>query len=190
MQQKSIGISIVGSLVCCLFLLTSPLHAQLQLNPYAFQWRPNKELTLSPGNDIADRSLGIGVEALFGAKQLAPFAALAYQHRQYSSEESGDFELDELQFQLGLAWRIRAASTSFNLVPHLALSPGLTLGASQDSNLLPEISDALENSLNLRLKAGITLYLDFISLHYNWFFHLANDPDETSYRHLGIGVRF
>ena len=170
--------------------LVESLSAQVQINPYLFQWRSHTDLVINMPGDEAERSIGVGAELLLGAKQLSPLLGLAYQQRKYNLAESGSFSLDELQLQLGLAYRLRAASTSFNLVPHLAVCPSFSLGSSQDSNLPEPVVEALDNDLNWRLKAGLTLYLDFISLHYNWLPELANDPDGQTYRQLGLGVRF
>lgn len=171
-------------------VITSSLGAQVQINPYLFQWRPNSDLLINAEGDRAERSLGVGAELIIGAKALSPLLGIVYQNRSYSLAEAGSFSLDELQLQLGLAYRLRAASTSFNLVPQLAICPSFTLGSSQDSNLPESVLSALENDLSWRLKAGFTLYLDFISLHYNWLPEIANDPDEQSYRQLGLGIRF
>ncbi|MEM7575039.1 MAG: hypothetical protein AAF433_19190 [Bacteroidota bacterium] len=172
------------------WLPVSPLAAQLQLNPYISQWSSARELQLAGQEATAERSIGFGLEGLLGANQLAPLLGLNYQKRSYNLVESGSFSLDELQLQIGLAYRLRAASTSFNLVPHLAICPSFTLDSSQDGNLPDPVLTALENDLSWRFKLGFTLYLDFISLHYNWLPEVANDPDEQSYRQLGLGVRF
>ena len=153
------------------FLLTSLLAiltaatgcAQIEFNPYVGLITGDRTVDVVQPNDEVfsykgDR-LQLGIDALFGAGQLAPLVGLSYRTNSYDSEQAASINYARLRLPLGLAYRVLAADFDINLVLSAAIAPGLALGDERTETVVLR-----ENSIDWLGRGGATLYLGSITL--------------------------
>lgn len=172
------------------FFWSSILLAQLEINPQFARLRSQNDLRIGGTELRPATSYMLGADVLVGASNLVPFGGLFYQSIGYRFGDGDRFISNQLSIPLGLAYRLRTASTSFNLVGLGAVAPGLNL-TDDDApfNTGQEVA-----SLQWQARVGLALYLDYITLHADWWFPLADHwktiEGQFRYTTLGIGVRF
>lgn len=176
-----------------LFLLLAlrPAAAQIELNPYLGFSPGDDRLSLpatadNPAESFEGHRYFLGADALFGANQLAPLAGAVYVHQRYSGSGGTDFSYGRIQIPLGLAYRLLAPDFDINLVPSLAVVPGLNLGTSA--------APAFQRDLDVSLRAAVRLYLDDWTLgtQYWWNFtdHYPAGAETPAGWVLTAGMRF
>lgn len=74
------------------------------------------------------RAMGLSVETLLGPKQLVPTIGLGLQRFGFSSQREISPEFARVVLPIGVAYRLRPAHTSLNLVASLALQPSIVFG--------------------------------------------------------------
>ncbi|MEL6141352.1 MAG: hypothetical protein AAFU67_07020 [Bacteroidota bacterium] len=139
------------------------------------------DLPLEPSS-----SFSIGGDLLFGSNKLVPMVGVFYQQIKYND---GFHVGSQVILPLGLAYRLRAPHTSFNLVLNANIAPVLKLEEIVELASIPE-----ENDLLFQGRIGLALYLDFITVHYDRWIPFSNRweglDEKVSFQTLGLGVRF
>ena len=171
-----------------LSLVAAAGRAQIEYNPYVGLFAGENRIELLGPTDGLDVYEGpqyaVGADFLFGAGQLAPSAGVLFRPGRYESTTAESFTRHRLQLPLGLAYRVIAPDWDINLVPSLTVVPGLILGDGVGS----------ERTLNWSARAGIRLYLDWVSLGVHYFRGLG-DPLPRGEHEEGrmlytVGLRF
>ncbi|WP_116125096.1 hypothetical protein [Lewinella sp. IMCC34183] len=138
----------------------SALPAQIEYNPYGGLLTGTERLTfVSPVDavEVYESSDWVGgVDLLFGSGQWAPLAGVLYRAGSYDGPAGDGLAYHRLYVPLGVAYRLLTPDFDINLVPHVAIAPGLVLG--DDTNL------STDPDLHWNGRAGVRLYLDFVSL--------------------------
>ncbi len=142
---------------------TATGSAQVELNPYVGLITGDRTIDLvQPTDDIftyeGDR-WQLGIDALFGAGQLAPLVGLSYRMSSYESKQAASFDYGRLRLPLGLAYRVLAADFDINLVLSVAIAPGLALGDDRTETVI-----LFENNIDWRGRAAATFYLGSVTL--------------------------
>ena len=163
-------------------------RAQIEFNPYVGLFSGGNRIELvgpTDGVDVYDGpQYAVGADFLFGAGQLAPSAGVLFRPGRYESPTAESFTRHRLHLPLGLAYRVIAPDWDINLVPSLAVVPGLILGDGVGE----------ERAVDWSARAGIRLYLDWASLGVHYFRGLG-DPLPRGEHEEGrmlytIGLRF
>ena len=142
---------------------TAFVSAQVELNPYVGLITGDRSVDLvQPTDDVftytGDR-WHLGVDALFGAGQLAPLVGLSYRMSSYESEQAASFDSGRLRLPVGVAYRLLAADFDINLVLSAAVAPGLALGDERTETVI-----LFDNDIDWRGRAAATFYLGSITL--------------------------
>ena len=178
-------------LVAALALATC--SAQVELNPYVGLITGDRRVELiQPTDDVfvyEGNRLQLGVDALFGAGQLAPLAGLSYRMSSYESEQAAaSFDYGRLRLPLGLAYRVLAADFDINLVFSAAIAPGLALGDDRTETVL-----LVDNRVDWRGRGAATFYLGTVTLGLQYgrtLFGSADALGPTGDFVVTLGARF
>ena len=177
-------------LVAALALATC--SAQVELNPYVGLITGDRRVELLQPTDgvfvYEGNRLQVGVDALFGAGQLAPLAGLSYRMSSYESEQAASFDYGRLRLPLGLAYRVLAADFDINLVLSAAVAPGLALGDERTETVL-----LVENKVDWRGRGTATFYLGAVTLGLQYgqtLFGSADALGQTNDFVVTLGARF
>ncbi|THH40457.1 hypothetical protein [Neolewinella litorea] len=174
----------------CLFFIAGlffliPISGQVEVNPYV-GFVPGKDRLSTTGGDLKGSRYLLGIDALLGAGQLAPLGGLFYVQQRYEGGASGDFSYGRVHLPLGVAYRLLAPDFDLNLVPSLALAPGLTLGSDAAPDFMRE--------LDWSLRAGARLYLDTVTVGVHYLLSLTDHYPEGKEDPAGVvltlGARF
>ena len=138
-------------------------RAQIEYNPYVGLFSGDNRIELVGPTDGVDvfegQRYAVGADFLFGAGQLAPSAGILFRPGRYESTTAESFTRHRLQLPLGLAYRVIAPDWDINLVPSVAVVPGLILGDGVGE----------ENGVHWSGRAGVRLYLDWATLGVHYF---------------------
>lgn len=144
---------------------------------------PDVEYQLSEGNGFL-----LGVDALAGSRNLAPLAAVYFQRVDFLGVNQQSIKFSRLLLPIGLAYRLRPANTSFNLIPSTAIVPVISMG---NKDLLPEYE---VNSFQFQARFGLVLTLDMITFgtHYWPSFggFWKNSSAKPNFFSFSLGIRF
>ncbi|NJB86509.1 hypothetical protein GGR26_002277 [Lewinella marina] len=169
-------------------LSLSPLAAQVEVNPYIGYLLGEDRLTVGEGGSVREFTgtrYAVGVDALLGARQLAPSGGLLYVHRKFSGDGGTDFSYGSVHLPLGLAYRVLPPDFDLNLVANLAVAPGWVAGGGT--------APGFEGNLDWSLRGGVRLYLDYVTLgvHYFGSFtdHYPPDREVVPQWMLTLGIR-
>ena len=179
-----------STLLPFLFLLTVAAagRAQVEYNPYVGLFSGDNRIELLGPTDGVDVYEGpryaFGADFLFGAGQLAPSAGILFRPGRYESTTAASFTRHRLHLPLGLAYRVIAPDWDINLVPSLAVVPGLILGDGVGE----------ERRLDWGARAGIRLYLDWATVGVHYFRGFGDPLPEGEHEEgrmlYTIGLRF
>lgn len=159
--------------LCC---WPSGAAAQLEIHPYAGYLKAADDNRIELGDGVyvshaVNRYLA-GVDVHVGSRRLAPLFGLVYGRKKVALS-AGDLHFNRVWLPLGLAYRLRAADTSFNLVAHGAFVPGVTLVSGKDL-------ERGETEVNYRIRGGLLLYFDFITLGADYYYGFTDGQLEDT----------
>ena len=176
-------------LFCLLF--GPALSAQIEYNPYAGILTGKERLRFTgPTDDVTvyeSSDWVVGADLLFGSGQLAPLAGVFYRSGSYTAPGGEGLAYHRLHLPLGVAYRLLAPDFDINLVPSLAVAPGVVLG--DDTNL------SNDPDIDWSGRAGAVLYLDFVTVGVDYLrsftTHFADADGEKRGRWLlTLGIRW
>ena len=158
----------VAAISIFLSLLTAPLAAQVEINPYVGRLQEANYagqfgLPAVVEEATARAPVTLGADVLLGRRQLAPLFGAGYTTATFSGPGSEEAAYAEVRMPLGIAYRLRQPDATFNLVASLAVAPTFSV-TGEGVPLFREDSRGLQ----WNGRAGFTLYLDLITLggHY------------------------
>ena len=159
--------------LCAAALVSLPLFlsAQFEFNPYVglLGGEAGTLVTVGPTDGPVDLEVEggyvLGLRVMYGAGQLVPLVGASYTRRSTRQPEGLliDGTDERWRGELGLAYRLRPAHTSFNLVPSLAAV--LYDRKRDDAGLI----DSGGGGTGFQVRVGADLYLDFITLGVHYF---------------------
>jgi hypothetical protein len=136
------------------------------------------------------KMLGLSAETLVGSGQLVPTLGLGFERFGFAAPTDGAERpgYSRLVLPFGVAHRLRAPETSFNLITSLVLQPTYTFGVvGIDGELGPK-------EVQWHAKVGTRLTLDpiFFGVHFHPTFgdNWNTSPSELSYWTFSIGARW
>jgi len=170
-------------------LFANPLTAQVEVDLQLAWLRTSNEPQPLIANLEPAGQFSVGGDVLIGGGHLVPQLGAFFQRIAYREGEVR-IEGNQLALPLGLAYRLREASTSFNLVGVVNLVPAFVL-----SEFIPDLpTEVNEPSFQLQGRLGLALYLDYLTLHLDWWIPTTERWEATdakvSFTTLGLGVRF
>ena len=164
------------------------LTAQLEVNPFVglVNGDAGRVVGVGPTDGPVDLDVAsgyaLGVRAFYGKNQLVPIAGLSYARRRTTQPQGLliDDWANRWRGELGLAYRVRGADTSFNLMPSAA---AVVYDQRRDGGT------------GVQARVGVDLFFDFIVLgaHYYPAFNETDAPataPRASVWILTLGGRF
>lgn len=145
----------------CLSCWSTGATAQLEVHPY-----------LGYVEAAALSRYVVGADVHIGSRRLAPLFGAVYGSRNKEISD-GEVRFSRAWVPMGFAYRLRPADVSFNLVAHAAFVPGLTWTSSDDASLD-------ESEVNYRVRGGLLLYLDFITLGADYYYGFTDGELEDT----------
>ncbi|PPK88541.1 hypothetical protein CLV84_1509 [Neolewinella xylanilytica] len=175
-------------LLLAAWLLNAPAAAQLEYHPYFGLFSGDAQISLigdDDGVDVFDgQRYAVGLDVLVGAGQLAPSVGLLFRPGRYESPTAEPFSRHRLQLPLGLAYRVLPPAFDINLVPSVAIIPGLALGDGVGE----------DRSVDWSGRIGIRLCIDWFTCGAHYF-RTFTDPFPGGEHEAGrvlytVGARF